>query len=269
MSFKFIETFLFLSLGITFALIVTLVYHFKKRMENMETKCDTMFDIVQKLATELSSIQKPPNMYEFHSDTNVLDSNSYDNLTENISLRREEILELSGETNIEESNVKDESDNDDSDSDESDNDDTDSDVSDNDDSDSDESVNDNREQISSNNEPSNTIKFDKIDLPEDNEVKVINVSDSDVLEVSSLNDGNLEDLDYIDEDNDSTIEELNEDNLLNVNKIDENENTNNKPSRSALKKLKISDLKDMAKENNIAIDDNATKNTIINLLLEQ
>ena len=258
-SFKFIETFLFLSLGITFALIVTLVYHFKKRMENMETKCDTMFDIVQKLATELSSIQKPPNMYEFHSDTNVLDSNSYDNLTENISLRREEILELSGETNIEESNVKDESDNDDTDSDESDN----------DDSDSDESVNDNREQISSNNEPSNTIKFDKIDLPEDNEVKVINVSDSDVLEVSSLNDGNLEDLDYIDEDNDSTIEELNEDNLLNVNKIDENENTNNKPSRSALKKLKISDLKDMAKENNIAIDDNATKNTIINLLLEQ
>ena len=258
-SFKFIETFLFLSLGITFALIVTLVYHFKKRMENMETKCDTMFDIVQKLATELSSIQKPPNMYEFHSDTNVLDSNSYDNLTENISLRREEILELSGETNIEESNVKEESDNDDTDSDESDN----------DDSDSDESVNDNREQISSNNEPSNTIKFDKIDLPEDNEVKVINVSDSDVLEVSSLNDGNLEDLDYIDEDNDSTIEELNEDNLLNVNKIDENENTNNKPSRSALKKLKISDLKDMAKENNIAIDDNATKNTIINLLLEQ
>ena len=258
-SFKFIETFLFLSLGITFALIVTLVYHFKKRMENMETKCDTMFDIVQKLATELSSIQKPPNMYEFHSDTNVLDSNSYDNLTENISLRREEILELSGETNIEESNVKDESDNDDTDSDESDN----------DDSDSDESVNDNREQISSNNEPSNTIKFDKIDLPEDNEVKVINVSDSDVLEVSSLNDGNLEDLDYIDEDNDSTIEELNEDNLLNVNKIDENENTNNKPSRSALKKLKIADLKDMAKQNNIDIDDNATKNTIIDLLLVQ
>jgi hypothetical protein len=93
-SFKFIETFLFLSLGITFAFIVTLVYHFKKRMENMETKCDTMFEIVQKLANELSSIQNNTNMYPI-SDTSILDNNSYDNLTENIVLHED--LELSQE----------------------------------------------------------------------------------------------------------------------------------------------------------------------------
>jgi hypothetical protein len=87
-----------------------------------------------------------------------------------------------------------------------------------------------------------------------------------------LNETHLEDLDYIDEENDSTIEELNEDNVLEVNKLDEEDNASvdhNKPSRSALKKLKIADLKDMAKQKNIDIDDNATKNTIIDLLLVQ
>lgn len=100
-SFKFIETFLFLSLGITFALIVTLVYHFKKRMENMETKCDTMFDIVQKLAYELNNIQSNSNDVYNNLEENTLDSNAYDNLTENITLRGEEGLELSRDTNDE------------------------------------------------------------------------------------------------------------------------------------------------------------------------
>ena len=116
------------------------------------------------------------------------------------------------------------------------------------------------------------INFNKINLPEDDKIKVINVSDSDVLEVSSLNETHLEDLDYIDEENDSTIEELNEDNVLEVNKLDEEDNASvdyNKLSRSALKKLKIADLKDMAKQKNIDIDDNATKNTIIDLLMVQ
>ena len=60
-SFKFIETFFFLSLGITFALIITLVYHFKKRMESMETRCDTMFDIVQNLAKEVLEFKNSNN----------------------------------------------------------------------------------------------------------------------------------------------------------------------------------------------------------------
>ena len=40
---NFIETFFFISLAITFILIVMLVYHFKDRLGLLEQKCDTMF----------------------------------------------------------------------------------------------------------------------------------------------------------------------------------------------------------------------------------
>lgn len=56
-AFNFIESFFLLSLGITFVLIVLLVYHFKQRLSSMEQKCDTMFDIVQNLVKELKSVK--------------------------------------------------------------------------------------------------------------------------------------------------------------------------------------------------------------------
>ena len=55
--FNFIESFFLLSLGITFVLIVLLVYHFKQRLGSMEQKCDTMFDIVQNLVKELKVVK--------------------------------------------------------------------------------------------------------------------------------------------------------------------------------------------------------------------
>ena len=66
-AFNLIETFFFLTLGITFALIILLVYHFKKRISTMEQKSDTMFDIVQNVAKEIiiiknecMSMKQPP-----------------------------------------------------------------------------------------------------------------------------------------------------------------------------------------------------------------
>jgi len=56
-AFNFIESFFLLSLGITFVLIVLLVYHFKQRLSSMEQKCDTMFDIVQNLLKELKVVK--------------------------------------------------------------------------------------------------------------------------------------------------------------------------------------------------------------------
>jgi hypothetical protein len=54
---NFMDTFFFLSLGITFALILLLVYHFKQRFSNTEQKCDTMFEIINGMASELNSIK--------------------------------------------------------------------------------------------------------------------------------------------------------------------------------------------------------------------
>ena len=55
--FGFIETFFFISLGITFVLILLLVYHFKQRITVIEKKCDTMFEIINNVVQELTNVR--------------------------------------------------------------------------------------------------------------------------------------------------------------------------------------------------------------------
>jgi hypothetical protein len=56
--FNFIETFFFISLGITFVLILLLVYHFKQRICTLEEKGTTMFEIVNGVVKELTNIKR-------------------------------------------------------------------------------------------------------------------------------------------------------------------------------------------------------------------
>ena len=65
--FSFIETFFFISLAITFVLILLLVYHFKQRIITVEQKCDTMFDIINTMLQEIqylrvAATQRPPSV---------------------------------------------------------------------------------------------------------------------------------------------------------------------------------------------------------------
>ena len=55
--FNFMETFFFLSLGITFVLILLLVYHFKQRLTTVEAKSDTMFEIMNTMVKEMGVIK--------------------------------------------------------------------------------------------------------------------------------------------------------------------------------------------------------------------
>lgn len=55
--FNILETFFFISLAITFILIIMLVYHFKGRINILEQKCDTMFDIMNNIVKELRTIK--------------------------------------------------------------------------------------------------------------------------------------------------------------------------------------------------------------------
>jgi hypothetical protein len=68
--FSFMETSFFFTLGITFLLILLLVYHFKQRISNAESKQDTMFEIINNLVQEVSKTQqalslmnRPPSPY--------------------------------------------------------------------------------------------------------------------------------------------------------------------------------------------------------------
>jgi cobalamin biosynthesis protein CobT len=56
-SFNFLETFFFLSLGITFVLILLLVYHFKQRLTNLEQKNESLVELIQMFIKETNMIK--------------------------------------------------------------------------------------------------------------------------------------------------------------------------------------------------------------------
>ena len=90
----FIDTFFFVSLGITFVLISFLVYHFKDRLTIIETKTDTMFQIVNNIVQELKNIKtmvvfnQSPSMYvpkpnmEFHINENYIGNAGINDIVE-------------------------------------------------------------------------------------------------------------------------------------------------------------------------------------------
>jgi hypothetical protein len=64
------ETSFVISLGITFVLLLLLIYHFKQRLSVAENKQDTMFEIINNLAQELNNMKmslslmnRPPTPY--------------------------------------------------------------------------------------------------------------------------------------------------------------------------------------------------------------
>jgi hypothetical protein len=75
--FNLIETFFFLSLGITFVLILLLVYHFKQRLSSLENRCDTVFEIMSNVVQELNNIKKMQQYnYATNGPTNMIDLNT-------------------------------------------------------------------------------------------------------------------------------------------------------------------------------------------------
>jgi hypothetical protein len=72
--FNWIETLFFVSLGITFILIVLLVNHFKGRLVTLEFKYTTVFDILNKVVSELKLI-KSAQVVAQQSRTNPVQAN--------------------------------------------------------------------------------------------------------------------------------------------------------------------------------------------------
>jgi hypothetical protein len=122
--FNFMETFFFISLGITFVLILLLVYHFKQRLGAIEQKSDTMFEIVNTMVREMSLIksmvisqmrENPVHSTSYESPTNeaIVSEISLDGPT----ITRSEIVHAPN--TLDDSDSEDLSDDDDSDDDES------------------------------------------------------------------------------------------------------------------------------------------------------
>ena len=73
--FNFIETFFFISLGITFMLILLLVYHFKQRLNTLEQKSNTMFEIINNIVSEITSIKQPRHEFMVNKLSNTNSNN--------------------------------------------------------------------------------------------------------------------------------------------------------------------------------------------------
>ena len=77
-AFNFFEMILLISLAITFVLILFLVYHFKQRITTTEEKTDTMFDIINNMAQEMTNIRTAMNMVNTPSPpTNITHAPSF------------------------------------------------------------------------------------------------------------------------------------------------------------------------------------------------
>jgi uncharacterized UPF0146 family protein len=176
--FNYIDTFFFISLGITFVLILLLVFHFKQQIVSLEHKNDTMFEIINNIVKEItyikSAIFSQPN---FHMN----DHDEIINLSAN-PIQDKQVIENKIVISDDDSIVVD-SDDEDSDEDNNSNDD-------NDDSDSDEesdNADDNDDQQSDENDSDDDVDSisDKKEITnEADNVKVINIEFGDNIEVS-------------------------------------------------------------------------------------
>ena len=72
--FNYIDSFFFISLGITFVLILLLVFHFKQRITSLEQKSDTMFEILNTMVKEIA-MTKTMIMNQFSNNYSLLHNN--------------------------------------------------------------------------------------------------------------------------------------------------------------------------------------------------
>ena len=182
--FNFIETSFFISLGITFILILLLVHHFKNRLNNIEQKCDTMFEIINNIVKELSSVRNNQVISGNYSIGIGNPSPVYNNypfpLNSNLCSQHDKII------------VSDEEDDEEEDTDE-------------------EEEEDDEEE-----EDENNINFEFV-AEEQDEIKVINVEIGHSVEADISTSDN--DNDNGESDNESPVE-LDEDEHLHIEKID-------------------------------------------------
>jgi hypothetical protein len=236
-SFQFIETFFFLSLGITFGLVLLLVYHFKQRITSLEQKCDTMFDIVQNVVKELGVAKANIN----YMLTNQMQSQS--NFATLPSMFMPNMNTVSNNY-IDEMNLQEEHDDEDDEDDEDEDEDEDDEDEDEDEDDEDDEDDEHDER-----EP-NVFEKIRIDDNLNDSVKQIDIEDIPPLDISNLENTDLEhnekDLDFeeLSESVELTnIEPIVVNKLENVNEEPIVENNKSVVSPEIYKRMGLTDLK--------------------------
>jgi len=186
--FNFIETFFFISLGITFVLISLLVYHFRQRIIVLESKNDTMFEIINNIVKEVTNVRNSilymnPSQMDLMQHANLMQQHFAENFDDTESRQRpiEHYIVEQDEDEDDNDNDNDEDEDDDNDEDEDDDNYEDEDDEDEDDEDEDDEDEDNTE-------PQKIV----VSLePDEQPVKIVNVNvniESTNLDIEEIND---------------------------------------------------------------------------------
>ena len=196
--FNFIETFFFISLGITFVLILLIVYHFKQRIVTIEQKNDTMFEIINNVVKELNTVRNsfrpvPPFFYnQVNNPVESTNINKQSNNTVESSSNQEFIkpIILNDKQSIETDDYdsdEDDYDNDKDDYDSDKDDDEDSDIySDEDDSDDIDIDIDEKQETNDDDKYTDGV-IDIIELPVNSDIKIINIDSQQHTDFDSIN----------------------------------------------------------------------------------
>ena len=118
-----LEMFFFVSLAITFVLILFLVYHFRQKFTALEEKCDTMFEIINNIVKEMNN-RAALEQIQHEMPENVIFTPNVNQMNMPTELPKLIVSESEEEESDEESNDEEsdeESDDEESDDDESDN----------------------------------------------------------------------------------------------------------------------------------------------------
>lgn len=250
-----LESFFFITLGISCILLLMLIYHFKGRLSQLENNQQTLFEVVNNIVQELTEIKR------IVAGNLAPMSSSGGNEKINVNLDDDDDIP---ELIINEDEYRD--DNEDEDDEETDDDDSDDEAEteeDDEDEDDTEDEEDNSDQL--------VVEVDNVE----EDVKVVSVDiDESLDEIEQKEETN-----YIDEEDDNLQEvELNTDEVENikVNKLEETNNleesesnsSNGSVSRSVYKKMTVPALKALVIEKGLSTDPGKMKKSDLIELLE-
>ena len=218
--FNYIDTFFFISLGITFVLILLLVFHFKQQIVSLDHKNDTMFEIINNIVKEITYLKS---VVFSHPPYHLNDHDEIINLTEN-HIQSKHIVENKIVVSDEEEHDSD----DETDVDENSDDETD--VDEDSDDDSIEDTSDNDDEYQDTNDNNDTVKVINIEIGENIEVSE---------EIAELSDNN---------DNDDNNDDNDNNNDNELNQFEENKNITIEETESII--VEKLDTQDNHLENN-------------------
>ena len=250
MKFLMLESFFFITLGISCVLLLMLIYHFKQRLSKVEQNNETMFEILNNIVQELTEMKRS----SFHGTPSMPTSSREQKI--NVSLD-DDIPELDTINDEEISQIPNASFNDDDSLD--DNSEDDSSIDESDDDESDESQEEEEEVDTSEKE----VKTVSVEI--DNSLDEINENEEIINNVEEeSDDDNLEEVDL----NTEEVDNLKVSKLEEVNNLEENEsNDSDSTNKDVYKKMTVPALKALVIQKGLTTETSKLKkNDLIDLL---